>query len=63
MGCLHLMGLFSCQDNDEEGTVKIYNRETQPILKSVGVSTLISDSGIRPAYIIQYALYCSNTKQ
>ena len=40
------MGLFSCQDNDEEGTVKIYNRETQPILKSVGVSTLISDSGV-----------------
>lgn len=46
MGCLHLMGLFSCQEEDNGTVVDIQNREEQPILKSVGVSTLISDSGI-----------------
>ena len=46
MGCLHLMGLFSCQEDKDGSTVDIYNREAQPILKSVGVSTLISDSGV-----------------
>ena len=46
MGCLHLMGLFSCQEEDNETVVDIQNREEQPILKSVGVSTLISDSGV-----------------
>ena len=46
MGCLHLMGLFSCQEDNDGSTVDIANREEQPILMSVGVSTLISDSGV-----------------
>lgn len=46
MGCLHLMGLFSCQEEDTGTAVDVPNREDQPILKSVGVSTLISDSGV-----------------
>ena len=40
------MGLFSCQEEDNETVVDVQNREEQPILKSVGVSTLISDSGV-----------------
>ena len=43
---MHLMGLFSCQEEDNETVVDVQNREEQPILKSVGVSTLISDSGV-----------------
>ena len=46
MGCLHLMGLFSCQEEETGSAIEIPNREDQPILKSVGVSTLISDSGV-----------------
>ena len=46
MGCIHLMGLFSCHEEENETTVDINNREDQPILKSIGVSTLISDSGV-----------------
>ncbi|MBO4565015.1 MAG: LPS export ABC transporter periplasmic protein LptC [Bacteroidaceae bacterium] len=40
------MGLFSCQEEDTGTAVDVPNREDQPILKSVGVSTLISDSGV-----------------
>lgn len=40
------MGLFSCHEEENETTVDINNREDQPILKSIGVSTLISDSGV-----------------
>ena len=43
---MHLMGLFSCQEEDSGNVVDIQNREEEPILKSIGVSTLISDSGV-----------------
>lgn len=46
MGCIHLMGLFSCHEEENGTVVDINNREDQPILKSIGVSTLISDSGV-----------------
>ena len=41
----------SCQNNTENKSTSIGIRDSLPILKSVGVSTLISDSGI-----IQYKI-------
>ncbi len=41
----------SCQSNDESLAPAISNRDSIPILKSIGVSTLISDSGV-----IQYKI-------
>lgn len=38
--------LFSCSEEDKSTGPLIENRDSLPILKSVGVSTLISDSGI-----------------
>jgi len=46
MGLFGLMGLFSCQESGEETAVITQNRDSLPILKSIGVSTLISDSGV-----------------
>ena len=46
MGYFCLMGLFSCQNEDENKHAEIVNRDSMPTLSSYGVSTLISDSGV-----------------
>ncbi len=51
MGYFCLMGLFSCKQKESENNPIVENRDSLPILKSIGVSTLISDSGV-----IQYKI-------
>lgn len=41
-----LVSMQSCSNDDRATAPAITNRDSMPILKSVGVSTLISDSGI-----------------
>ena len=40
------VGLCSCKEEDIKYAAAIENRDSLPVLKSIGVSTLISDSGI-----------------
>ena len=46
MGLSCLMGLLSCQSEDGANLPNVENRDSLPVLKSYGISTLISDSGI-----------------
>ena len=43
---LHFLLLFSCSKDEVHYAPVVENRDSLPILKSIGVSTLISDSGI-----------------
>ena len=63
MGHFCLMGLFSCQQDDASGKPQINDRDSLPILKSIGVSTLISDSGIIRYKIISEDWYIYDHKQ
>lgn len=65
MGCFYLMGLFSCQDDADANAPDIENRDSLPILQSIGVSTLISDSGVIRYKIISedWFIYDKKTPQ
>ncbi len=55
--------LLSCQQNGDEHLPEIRDRDSLPLLKTVGVSTLISDSGIIRYKIIaeEWSIYDKRT--
>lgn len=65
MGLSCSMGLFSCQSDDDRHNPIIENRDSLPILKSYGVSTLISDSGVIRYKIIseEWLIYDKTPRQ
>ena len=56
-------GLLSCSSEEHHDAPAIVDRDSLPILKSIGVSTLISDSGIIRYKIISEDWYIYDKKQ
>lgn len=56
-------GLLSCTSNDHHYAPAIVERDSLPVLKSIGVSTLISDSGIIRYRIISEDWFIYDRKQ
>lgn len=62
MSVAAMLFLFSCDDSDKQTGVDIGERDSLPWLKSQGVSTLISDSGIIRYKIISEDWYIYDKK-
>ena len=58
-----LVQLFSCADDDHHYAPAVEQRDSLPVLRSIGVSTLISDSGIIRYRIISEDWYIYDRKQ
>lgn len=63
VGYFCLTGLFACQDDDSEGKPVVEERDSLPWLKSLGVSTIISDSGIIRYKIISEDWYMYDKRE